>query len=480
MLENPFLPDHVKTGITPKQAEFLCFEGREALFGGSAGGGKTLALLVAALQYVQQPGYRALLLRRTFKQLAKADSILEKAKEWLIGRVKYNGDDHKFTFPSGATVEFGHMDHETSKYDYQGGSWMFVGVDEATQFTGPMLAYPRTRQRRLAGDTIPIRWRGASNPGGVGHDYVKARYVKMADGTDPSTPDRQFFPARLDDNPHIDRDDYVRQLREAGVDGLLLAQLLAGDWDAVAGGRFRAEWFGWVRPDPDSPDFVWLHANDGTEVERFKWTDRPRFQTCDPAASTSAAADYTVLSTWLISPRANLVWWACERGKWEIPEQVELCRRSYRRHRPAFVAVEELANQRSLAQLLRRQTDPVITIRGVTPGGKKKLEHALGAIVLANSGRVFLPEADRAFPLEDVLAEVTRFTGNDKEDANDDVVDTLSYASEQLVLLGSSAGASGPPVGGHQPVGRPAGAAAPTPRFGNRPATVLRGGIRGV
>ena len=75
-------------------------------------------------------------LQAKLDQLAKADSILSKAKEWLLGKVRYNGDDHKFTFPSGATLEFGHMDHEDSKHDYQGGSWAFVGVDEATVAVG--------------------------------------------------------------------------------------------------------------------------------------------------------------------------------------------------------------------------------------------------------------------------------------------------------------------------------------------------------
>jgi len=154
---NRWIPDHIRNGLTPKQVEFLVYEGREALYGGAAGGGKSVALLVAALQYVGERGYSALILRRTYKQLAKADSILAKAKEWLLPlrTVKYNGDEHKFTFPSGATLEFGHMDHEDSKHDYQGGTWAYIGVDEATQFTGPMLAYPRTRQRRATDSSIP-------------------------------------------------------------------------------------------------------------------------------------------------------------------------------------------------------------------------------------------------------------------------------------------------------------------------------------
>lgn len=408
-----------------------------------------MALLVAALMWVDEPGYSALILRRTYKQLAKADSILNKAKEWLIGRanqkeewVHWNGDDKKFTFPSGATIEFGHIEHEDAKLNYQGGAWSFIGVDECTQFTESMISYPRTRQRRPVDSKIPVRWRGASNPGGIGHDYIKGRYVKDPNGKNPCTPDRQFFPARLEDNPHIDREDYLKQLRESGIDPLTLAQLERGDWDAVAGGRFQRSWFGSYNRDPHSPDFVQVWRK-GELVERFKWTDRLRFQTCDPAASTSSAADYFVLSTWLITPKANVLWWACERDKLELPDQVLRCQESYRRHKPAFVAIEEVLNQRGLAQTLRRSTNPIMVVRGVTPGGKKKLEHAIAGIVLASTERLYLPSDNPMFPHDDVVSELTRFTGNEDLDANDDIVDTVSYMAELLPGLQSMATGSG-------------------------------------
>jgi phage terminase large subunit-like protein len=444
VLENPWIPENIKAGLFPKQVAFLCYEGREALYGGAAGGGKSVSLLVAALQYVNEPGYAALILRRTFKQLSKADSILSKAKDWLIGKVRYNGDEHKFTFPSGATLEFGHMDNPKAIYDYQGGAWPFIGVDEATQFTEPMISYPRTRQRRPSGSKIPIRWRGGTNPGGIGHDHIKERYIKDKEGKNPCNPDRQFFPARLHDNPHIDCEDYVKQLKEAGIDGILLEQLLNGDWDAVAGGRFKKEWFGSARIDRDSPDFMVLLKN-GEIVERFNWKQRPKFQTCDPAASTSDAADYFVDSTWLVSPKANLVWLGCHRNKYEISEQLSTCQHLYKRFKPSFLAIEELLNQRSLAQLARRSTNPVMVIRGTTPGGKRKLEHALGAIVMASSGRVFLNDGDPEFPYKDVIGELTRFTGIEDMDANDDIVDTLSVACEEMGSM-PTGGTGGKPM----------------------------------
>jgi len=69
----------------PQQAAFLLLPHREVLYGGAAGGGKSDALLMAALQYVDVPGYRALLLRRTFADLALPGALMDRAETWLAG-----------------------------------------------------------------------------------------------------------------------------------------------------------------------------------------------------------------------------------------------------------------------------------------------------------------------------------------------------------------------------------------------------------
>lgn len=420
-------------GLTVKQAEFLAYEGREALYGGAAGGGKSVALLAAALQYMDEPGYTALILRRTYKQLAKSDSILAKSKEWLWGRagttgekVKWNGEDHKWTFPNGNTLEFGHMQHADSMLDYQGGAWAFVGVDECTQFTGEMLAYPRTRQRRPAGSQIPIRWRGGSNPGGVGHEYVKLRYVKDREGNNPSTPQRQFFPARIEDNPNIDRVTYIETLQEAGIAGYLLEQLLKGDWDAVPGGRFKREWFRrWERAY--GPGEYRLHRPNG-EIKfigngKFKLV----FQTCDPAASEKTTADYTVISTWGITDDHDLAWLDCFRFQKDIPDIPPLVEATYKRWQPAYIAIEAVAANNAVAKMCSRLP---IVVKTVGTLGLDKLNRATPAMVFTSEGRLYLPFA--APWLEDVESELIRFTGDEDLDAHDDVVDTLSIAAAAL------------------------------------------------
>src|SRR4051812_7334087 len=89
----------------PPQEAFLSLDCREAMYGGAAGGGKSDALLMAALQYVDVPGYSALILRRTFPDLALPGAIMDRSKEWLHGTdAHWNENERRWTFPSGATL----------------------------------------------------------------------------------------------------------------------------------------------------------------------------------------------------------------------------------------------------------------------------------------------------------------------------------------------------------------------------------------
>lgn len=231
ILENPWIPHEP----TPKQAEFLLMSSREALFGGSAGGGKSDALLMAALQYVEVPHYAAILFRRTFADLALPGALMDRAHEWLEGTdAKWIERDKTWLFPSGATVSFGYLEHEANKFRYQSAEFQFVGFDELTQFTETQYRYLFSRLRRLEGSQIPLRMRSASNPGGTGHDWVRQRFIIERP--------HLFVPARLDDNPYLDREEYIQSLRE--LDPVTRKQLLEGDWSArQAGSKFQREWF---------------------------------------------------------------------------------------------------------------------------------------------------------------------------------------------------------------------------------------------
>lgn len=211
---------------------------------GSAGGGKSEALLMAAAQYVEVPSYSALLLRRTFPDLNQPGAILDRSKDWWSGKAKWIEDQKAWHFPSGATIKFGYLEHEKDKYNYQGAEYQFIGFDEATQFTESMFRYLFSRLRRKKGLEVPLRIRAASNPGGTGHEWVKQRFLIEGPGKG-----RIFVPAKLSDNPSLDQEEYEQALNQ--LDPVTRAQLLEGDWDVVgSGAAFRRTWFHIIEESP--------------------------------------------------------------------------------------------------------------------------------------------------------------------------------------------------------------------------------------
>jgi hypothetical protein len=233
-------PDGTPRRPHPPQRAFLALDCEEAFYGGAAGGGKSDALLMAALQHVDVPRYAALILRKTYADLAKPGAIMDRAKDWLAGTdAKWNDNQKTFLFPSAATLSFGYLQTANDKYNYQGAEYQFIGWDELTQFDEDDYLYLKSRLRRPAVgplSLVPLRMRSAANPGGRGHRWVKRRLILREPRPDDpeDTPDkcelRVFVPAKLGDNPSVDQEAYKRQL--AALDPQTRAQLLNGDWNA--------------------------------------------------------------------------------------------------------------------------------------------------------------------------------------------------------------------------------------------------------
>jgi hypothetical protein len=207
----------------PKQKEFLDLDCLEALYGGAAGGGKTDALLMAALQYAHVPGYNAIIFRRKFTDLSLPSSAMNRAKVWLAPTDAYWIErDKRFTFPSGATLSFGYLDKEDDKFRYASAEFSFISFDELTQFPESWYTFLFSRLRRPETVKSPLRMRAASNPGSIGHDWVKRRFVDRAD------PTCVFIPAKLDDNPSINATEY--ELSLSRLDPIVQRQLREGLW----------------------------------------------------------------------------------------------------------------------------------------------------------------------------------------------------------------------------------------------------------
>jgi predicted phage terminase large subunit-like protein len=224
---------------------------------------------MAALQFVHIPGYAALILRRTYPDLALPGAIMSRAAEWLRGRAKWSDVDKTYTFPSGATLTFGYLQHEKDKYRYQSAEFQFIGFDELTQFSLTQYQYMFSRLRRLEGSGVPLRMRVASNPGGVGHLWVRQRFL-----IEGKAAGRVYVPAKIADNPYLDREQYLRKLRH--LDPVTRERLMNGDWSVNEGGsKFRREWFQVVQhaPQPLRRVRYWdLAATEKAKGKDPSWT----------------------------------------------------------------------------------------------------------------------------------------------------------------------------------------------------------------
>lgn len=205
---------------TEKQRTFMDLTDFEALYGGAAGGGKSSCLLLLAI-YIASLGGSSLVLRRTFSDLSLPGAILDRCISWLANtQVRYDKVSHRFIFPHGGVLQFGYLETENDKYRYQGTEFHAVFFDELTQFSETQYLYLASRIRKSPNDPIPLMLRSASNPGGRGHDWVFRRFVHSPVGV--------FVPAKLDDNPHIDKAPYIKSM--SMLDPITRAQLLEGLW----------------------------------------------------------------------------------------------------------------------------------------------------------------------------------------------------------------------------------------------------------
>ena len=242
------------------QTEFLAASEREVLYGGSAGGGKSYAMLADPLRYMGHPQFSGLLLRHTTEELRELIFKSQELYPKIWPGIKWSERKMQWTAPSGARLWMSYLDRDEDVLRYQGLAFSWIGFDELTQWATPYAwNYMRSRLRSTATD-LPIFMRATTNPGGRGHHWVKKMFIdpspynRSFDATDIDTTEvlrypaghskagkplfkRRFIPARLSDNPYLaNAGDYEAML--LSLPEQQRRQLLQGDWDIKEGAAF--------------------------------------------------------------------------------------------------------------------------------------------------------------------------------------------------------------------------------------------------
>jgi len=264
---------------TPKQAIFHASKANEILYGGAAGGGKTKALIMDALfRCLRNPGTTAAIFRRSYRELEDTD-IKEAQASYPEGLATYSAGRHEYSLINGSKILFRHCENEADRFKYSGIEIQFLYFDELTSFEQTIYDFIKTRLRaKKSLGVVPIV-RSASNPGNIGHGWVKKMFVDAgpfmsiqeqeiySETLHKSRKIRtQYIPALATENPFI-TEDYIFELEQKPE--ALKRALLNGEWDSFEGQVFK-EW----KDDPAHyNDRLWTHVIEPFDIP----ADWPRY-----------------------------------------------------------------------------------------------------------------------------------------------------------------------------------------------------------
>lgn len=371
-------------------------------------------LLMAALQYVDIPGYHALLLRPELTQFEQKGGLIEVAHDWLARTdAWWHGTRREWTFPSGATLRFGYLANPGHLGQFKGAAYSFVGFDELTLWPSDRLYRMMFRVLRQAEggplENVPVRMRSASNPGDAGHEWVKTHFVDPVTREDGVV----FVPASIGDNPHLDYETYLETLSH--LPPVERQRLIAGDWDVLEeGGKFERAKFEIVDPSrvpaPQRTVRYWDLA--ATE---------PSSQNSDP--------DYTAGVRIDLGPDGLNYVTDLVRGRWE---EADLERQMQQTAELDGHAVEVRIEQEPGASgklLVKHYIRSVLagfpTYAGLTRGGDKETRARPWAAAVSN-------DLVRVVPFPDLLAYLNEHAVFPNKGMHDDCVDASSGAFTYL------------------------------------------------
>lgn len=446
-----------------------CFLGSSAdiaIYGGAAGGGKTWALLLEPLRHVSNPDFGAVFFRRSTVQIRNEGGLWDESEKVYPDA---GGDPSahvlRWSFPSGATISFGHLEHDKTRLNWQGSQIPLICFDELTHFSATQFWYMLSRNRSMCGvrpyvratcnpdpdswvakfiswwidqDTgyaIPersgiIRWFVRVGDQIIWADHKEALSEHTMPGPDGgmvAIPPKSvtFVSSKLTDNKALMEADPGYMGNLLSLSSIERERLLGGNWKVSAqGGIFKDEWWKYYAVIPDL-------------------THRTIY--ADTAQKTKEQNDYSVFQCWGKSKEGKAVLIDMVRGKWEAPELLVQARAFWAKQkavtgksmgRVRAFKVEDKSSGTGLIQTLKREGIPIIGI----PRSTDKIVRALDAAPMAESGNVMLPK-DAPW-LSDLLAEASAFPNGKNDDMVDPMLDAISdmgsiSAAERLAALTS-------------------------------------------
>lgn len=413
---------YVPVDPTPKQDWFLRRDELEVFFGGSVGGGKTRGLLMAGLQYVHHPEYRALILRNTISEFFIPGGFHELCQDWLgPSDARYiGGPIPHWVFPSGASLSYAYLQTLSDLDRYKGAEISFLGFEEAVGFTLRMYLgmFRVLRGEEAKVEGLPIRVRVVSNPATSPATYPNQQWIKMR-FIDRKTrvPGVVYIPSGLKDNPHVDSAAYLKKL--AHLLPADRARLISGDWDVTEeGSLFKREDFRIVSESEVDQAVSAVRSWDLAATEESATNPDPDY-TCGVLVEMDKAGMFTV---------RDIV-----RGRWDSSDVENIMQQTAALDRDRYgglvkirIEQEPGASGKTVVEHYKRHVLRGYAVTGVRATGDKFVRARPAAAAVGN-GLVQIVEG-----CANALAFLEETAGFGAGAPHDDSVDAFASAHEEL------------------------------------------------
>jgi predicted phage terminase large subunit-like protein len=429
------------------QEEFLASRADVVVYGGSAGGGKSFALLLEAARHTDNPHFGAVIFRRTSPQITNQGALWDESGK-IYPFMGATGRVHKldWVFPSGAKIRFSHMEYEKNRLDWQGSQIPMIGFDELTHFTLPQFLYMLSRNRSTCGVKPYIRatcnpdskswvrqfidwWidpetgyaipersgvvRYFINLGEVFHwgdtpEELQEKFKEHGDAIIPKS--FTFIRSSLADNKVLMDADPGYMANLLAMPLIEREQLLNGNWNISAdGGIIRPEWirkYSQLPPEHEIKNYVW---------------------SLDTAIKEGEENDFSVLQLW--AEAKNGYYLVSQiRDKLSYPALKRKALDVFDIYPATEILIEDKASGQQLIQDFKRDTTlPVIPMMPGRNMGRSKVERCNFVSTLFEAGKVYVPEG--AVWVNELIQEWIAFPNA----PHDDTVDAMTqYLSRKL------------------------------------------------